>query len=71
VRAARTTEIASFFCGVAIAVVWPQDQSKSARKQLNQKLINSKISRKKKCDERQATSRVSGLTQPIKGLPAG
>jgi hypothetical protein len=59
VRAARTTEIASFFCGVAIAVVLPQDQSKSARKKLNQKLIHSKISRKKKCDERQAKSQVN------------
>jgi hypothetical protein len=27
VQAAQATEIASFFCGVAIAVVWPQDQS--------------------------------------------
>jgi hypothetical protein len=59
VQAAQATEIASFFCGVAIAVVWPQDQSKSARKKLNQKLINSKISRKKKCDERQAKSQVN------------
>jgi hypothetical protein len=52
-------EIGSFFCGVAIAVVWPQDQSKSARKQLNQKLIKWKISKKKKCDERQAKSQVN------------
>jgi hypothetical protein len=64
VQAARTTGIASFFCGVAIAVVWPQDQSKSARKQLIQKLIKWKISRKKKCDERQAKSQVNDSSPP-------
>jgi hypothetical protein len=52
------------FYGVAIAVVWPQDQSKSARKQLIQKLIKWKISRKKKCDERQAKSQVNDSSPP-------